>query len=290
MENNKSWLKLDKIPIIPGLSIRIPSVGEVLENEKAYYSVSSSLTAIPFTYMVQLDDMGIDYTTINDWDLFRMMFCSYSNQIVVYEQKIYELKNKMAAMPENSQDYVECALMIRYLQNQIDEIGINLVFDDLKMSGVFNGRIIGFTSIKNENGEDILYNPATDVSINSLVHMDIANAIRKVNLYKKLKHKPGNEHARKYLLKKERRKQKRNAKKPYEPYLENMVVALVNTNEFPYDYDSCMDLSIYRLNQSFRQIQHKIAFDKTMIGVYAGTVDVSKMTDKDRLSWIQTTL
>ena len=87
-------------------------------------------------------------------------------------------------------------------------------------------------------------------------------------------------------MEKERKKQKRNAKKPYEPYLERLVIALVNTSEFPYDYESCMDLSIYKFNQSFKQIQQKITFDNTMIGVYAGTVDTSKMSNKDALSWI----
>ena len=47
-----------------------------------------------------------------------------------------------------------------------------------------------------------------------------------------------------------------------------------------------MDLSIYRFNLSVRQIQKKIAFDNTMIGIYAGSVDTSKLTDKDALSWI----
>ena len=47
-----------------------------------------------------------------------------------------------------------------------------------------------------------------------------------------------------------------------------------------------MELSIYKFNQSFNQIQHKIAFDNTMVGVYAGTVDTSKMINKDILSWI----
>ena len=88
------------------------------------------------------------------------------------------------------------------------------------------------------------------------------------------------------MLEKERRKQKRNAKKAYEPYLEKLVIALVNTSEFPYDYNSCMDLSIYRFNQSFKQIQQKITFDNTMIGVYAGTIDTSKLSNKDALSWI----
>ena len=102
----------------------------------------------------------------------------------------------------------------------------------------------------------------------------------------KIRARPGNESARKYLLEKERRKQKHNAHKAYEPYLEKLVIALVNTSEFPYDYDSCMELSIFRFNQSFRQIQHKIQFDNTMIGVYAGTVDTTKLSSKSALSWI----
>ncbi len=114
----------------------------------------------------------------------------------------------------------------------------------------------------------------------------IADIIRKINLIEKVSYKPGNESAKKYLLEKERKKLKRNTKKQYEPYLEKLVISLVNTSEFPYDYDSCMDLSIYRFNQSFKQIQHKIAFDNTMIGVYAGTVDTSKLGNKDALTWI----
>ena len=77
MENKKSWLNLSSIDIIPNLSIRIPTVGEILEDEFAYYSIVSSLTATPFQYMVQLDDMGVDYTKITDYDLFRMLFPFY---------------------------------------------------------------------------------------------------------------------------------------------------------------------------------------------------------------------
>ena len=105
-------------------------------------------------------------------------------------------------------------------------------------------------------------------------------------MFEKVKSKPGNESAKRYLLEKERKRLKRNANKKTEPYLEKLVIALVNTNEFSFDYDTCMDLSIYRFNQSFKQIQHKINFDNTMTGVYSGTIDTSKMNNKDSLSWI----
>lgn len=237
MENRKSWLKLSSVQVPDTkLSIRIPTVGEILEDEQNYYNIISSLTASPYQYMVQLNDVfHIDYTTITDYELFMMLFSAY-------------------------------------LQSDLF-----IVFGDLNISDF---------KIKTDNQKDILMSPSSGIEINEKVYNDLANIIRKINLLEKVNYKPGNESAKKYLLEKERKKQKRNAKKPYEPYLEKIVIALVNTSEFPYDYDSCMDLSIYRFNQSFKQIQHKIAFDKTMIGVYAGTVDTSKLSNKDTLTWI----
>ena len=237
MENNRSLLNATSVDIVPNLSIRIPTVGEILEDEDKYYGIVSSLTATPFQYMVQLDDMGIDFTTITDYQLFMMLFPMYAKS------------------------------------------DLSLLFGDLDTSdfGIY---------INQQDNSQVIYSPNNNIIIDELIYNDLADTIRKINLFEKVKSKPGNESARKYLLEKERKKQKRNAKKPKEPYLEKLVIALVNTSEFPYNYETCMDLSIYKFNQSFKQIQQKITFDNTMIGVYAGTVDTSKMTNKDALSWI----
>lgn len=237
IDHRKSFLKLSSVEIVPGLSVRIPTVGEILEDESSYYSIVSSLTATPFQYMVQLDDMGIDYTKVTDYELFKMLFPMYTKS------------------------------------------DLSIVFGNLSISdfGIYEDK---------QNHTQVLYSPGSRILIDEDVYHDLADVIRKINLLERVKAKPGNESARKYLLEKERKKQSRREKKPYEPYLEKLVTALVNTSEFPYDYDACMDLSIYRFNQSFRQIQHKIAFDNTMIGVYAGTVDTAKLSNKDALSWI----
>lgn len=63
-------------PINDSIHIVIPTVGEVLENEDEYYDMVSLFTAMPIDMMVQLDDVGIDFTTINEWDLFLLMFSS----------------------------------------------------------------------------------------------------------------------------------------------------------------------------------------------------------------------
>ena len=237
MENKKSLLNAKSVEIIPNLSLNIPTVGEILEDEEHYYSLVSSLTATPFQYMVQLDDMGIDFTQITDYQLFMMLFPIYAQS------------------------------------------DLSLIFGDLDTSD-FN------VYINQDDDSQVIYSPSNNIVIDELVYNDLSDMMRKINLFEKVKSKPGNESARKYLLEKERKKQKRNAKKPRFPYLEKMVIALVNTSEFPYNYETCMDLSIYKFNQSLQQIQRKIAFDNKMVGVYAGTVDTSKMADKDALSWI----
>lgn len=237
MENKKGLLNKTSVEIVPNLIVRIPTVGEIIDDEDKYYRIVSSLTASPFQYMVQLDDVGIDYTKITDYQFFMKIFPDYAKS------------------------------------------DLSIIFGDLDTSDFE-------IYVNRQDNSQVIYSPSNDIKIDELVYNDLADTIRKINLFEKQTHKPGNEHARKYLIDKERKKQKRNAKKQKEPFLEKMVIALVNTSEFPYNYETCMDLSIYKFNQSLKQIQHKIAFDNTMIGVYAGTIDMSKMDNKDILSWI----
>lgn len=237
MENRKSLLNSSSIKIAPNFSLKIPTVGEILEDEYSYYNIAYALTASPFQYMVQLDDIGVDYTKITDYELFKILF----------------------------------------LMNKKNDL--SLLFGDLDISQ-FD------VYLDEQTKNETLYNPQNDITIDELVYNNLADLIRKINLFEKVKSKPGNESAKKYLLDKERKRLKRNLKKKPEPYLEKLVIALVNTNEFSFNYDSCMNLSIYRFNQSFKQIQHKIMFDNTMTGVYSGAIDTSKMNNKDSLSWI----
>ena len=238
----KSLLKCNKVDIPDSkISIRIPTVGEILEDEETYYSILSSLTAVPYQYMVQLEDnFHIDFTTITDYQLFTMLFPTFART------------------------------------------DLSIIFGDLYTSDyqtIVNPSNSTFLISSEHNGDDY--------QINEMTYNYIVETLRKINGLERFKYKPGNQSAKEYLLDKERKKQKRNANKPYEPYLEKLVIALCNSPEFKYDYEETMELSIYKFNQSFKQIQTRVTFDNTMIGVYAGTVDTSKMTDKSCLSWLQ---
>lgn len=240
MENKKSLLKLSSIEIIPNLSIRIPSVGEILENEQNYYNLITSLTATPFQFMVQLDDMGIDFTKITDYELFLMLFPSFAQG------------------------------------------DMSILFGETDFSDI--------SVCKNkQNNTLVLYSQKNDITIDEFIYTQIADCIRKINNLERENRTSGNDEAKEFRIRLERKKQKRNSKKTYEPYLEKLVIALVNRPEFKYNYEEVEDLTIYQFNQSFKQIQTSISFDNTMIGVYAGTIDTSKIKDKSSLSWIPIT-
>lgn len=233
-----------EVEITPKLKLRVPSVGDVLNNENSYFSLISVLTASPFQYMVQLDDIGIDYSTITDYEMFLIFFPVYA------------------------------------------QYDISILFGNIntKDFGVYKN---------NFNGMNIIYSPSQDIVIDELVYNQMASVIRKMNHLKKDRRKPANEAARDYLLNRERKRlQHLEQRKQYQDYseseFEKLVVALVNQDNFKYDYESVKNLSIYNFYQSFKQIQTKITFDNTMRGVYAGTIDTKKIQDRSCLSWIPT--
>lgn len=223
-------------PINDNITISIPTVGEVIDNEDIYYSCISMIVSTPYDMMVQLDDAGIDFTKISCWDLFCLLF--------------------------------------RSLQG----MDTHLIFGDLDISKFK-------TAISNQNGNVILVNEESGVIIDKAVHDQIATFLRGMLHIEKSNKKPGNEEARKYLIERNRKKQKRHKKKEQGSQMENLIVALVNTSEFPYNYDTVRELTIYQFYSSLHQIMHKIKFDNTMIGCYAGTVKASDLDQRD-LTWI----
>ena len=68
-----------ELPITTKISVRIPTIGEILEDEGAYYTAVTMLTSMPIDMMVELDRIGVDYTTITEYELFLAMFSALKN-------------------------------------------------------------------------------------------------------------------------------------------------------------------------------------------------------------------
>jgi hypothetical protein len=62
------------VSVCEGLDIYIPTVGEIYNNERDYYTTLCTLTAVPYDMMSELDDIGVDFTTLDDFGLFLLNF------------------------------------------------------------------------------------------------------------------------------------------------------------------------------------------------------------------------
>ena len=74
MREPTQLLYKSEIPINDHISVRIPTLREIISKQDDYYTLVNILTAMPIDMMVELDDLGIDFTEINDYDLFLMFF------------------------------------------------------------------------------------------------------------------------------------------------------------------------------------------------------------------------
>ena len=226
----------DSFDINDKIHVMIPKVGAILRDEDGYYSLVSTLTAMPRDMMVQLDDYGIDCTTINEYDLFLMLF------------------------------------------NGMREQDTSLIFGDLDLT-LFE------PAVNESNDTLVLLDRKNDIVIDRAIHNKIALVMRTIHHLEKNTRKPANEESKKYLLERERLKQARNKKKKHESQLEQLIVAMVNTKEFKYDYEGTRELSIYQFNQSVRQIINKVDYDNRMIGIYTGNLNAKELSQDD-LNWL----
>lgn len=223
-------------PINANISVCIPTVGEVLAQEDEYNSMVSLLTAMPMDLMVQLDDIGVDFEKINEYELFLLVF------------------------------------------NTIREMDTSLIFGDLDLTH--------FSPVINPAANMIvLRDPESGIVIDQAAQTMIATVLRKIHGLEKNIKRPANKEARDYLMKREREKMKRRSRRKTESALEQYIVALVNTAQFPYDFESVKNLSIYQFNESLRQIVRKDDIDHRLNGIYAGTLDAKKISSSD-LNWL----
>lgn len=223
-------------PINDSIKIAIPSVGEILENENEYYNLVSILTAMPVDLMVQLDDIGIDFTSINEYDLFLLIFPSLKSQ------------------------------------------DVSLIFGDLDLSK--------FEMAQNQqNGNLVLRNEADGITIDRAIHGQIATALRKIHHLDKNRRKPANPEAKEYMLKRAREKMRRNKNHKQLSQLESLIIAMVNTEQYKYDFEGTRNLSIFQFNECVRQIVKKVDYDNRMYGIYAGTINPKEL-NQDDLNWL----
>lgn len=228
------------------ITIYNPYIYEVKDfGENLYNQVLHIFTRKPYDIAVELDDKGIDYQSITDWDLF------YSSITSVPIEYTCILFGKI--------DFTE-------FEQYINE----------------------------ENGMKVLVNRYDhNFRIDEAIYREIVTYLRYMHfISEKVEYDVGNNMAKKFLIDRMRRKQKKilndyeSGRTKKQSNISNMIKYCVNNANFKYDYSSVMNIKLNLLFESYYFIVHGNERDNVLSGVYHGTIDTTKMKDKSILDII----
>ena len=269
--------EVDDLKIYRGSDIRItdkiivtqPTIDQIIEfGEKGYFSTVHTLTGVGADFKWQLwDYFGIDYTQIDDFELFKKMICG----ILSSKKKIYkELKEH----PEQYEDHIN-----KMTEEDWEELLFNpvsLVLKDLDFAD--------FEEYESDkNNETILYDKEHDITIDRFVYARMVDAIRKIHGFKRNNEMPGNEMTKMDLIEDARDAAMMASQKEYKSVLKPLISALaVKTGQL--GSESIWNTKVNMFFDAIKRV-NKIQ-DATLLlqGAYSGFASL-KGVDKTRLDW-----
>lgn len=261
---NQSLLDLKTFKIRDWISIKIPTLGEY-RKLKNISELVNMFTTTPSAHMIELDDMGIDFTQISDYEFFLKLF-----------DTAFVKPQVLMTCDMSDDDKIN-------LLSTLQIIDSNELFDCVDFNSCYIDNENGLKTIKDAEGNQI---------IDEFIYMQISSALCEIFNVKKYKRKPGNNTAKEYILEREREKaemaKRRNKQlQMSDDILDGEIVALVCHPGFPYDFDSINNISIYNFYACIKQVIKKDQYDKLVTGAYSGfgTVKLDKLPE-DKLNWL----
>lgn len=251
MDENK--LEIDKLQILRGKPIKIsdlltiyqPTLDQITDvGEQKVLNTLWMMCSCAWDMPSAFDDMGIDFMSVSDWEFFIQTVQSFplENTRLIFGDLDFQ-KLKPMSFTQNEDD----------TEPQIVLVNIEPM-------------TIG----------DITYQPAQYIFTEQM-YRDMIPYVREMIGFQHKGRKAGNRATAKILIMDDRRQRNRHKNDKYESMFHNGIISLVNTEEFPYTYETAFDLTMYQFTKSLIQIQGKKQACAMLQGSMSGFVDTSKI-------------
>lgn len=269
--------EIDDLKIYRGKDIRItdkiivtqPTIDQIIEfGEKEYFQTVHYLTGVGADFKWQLwDYFGIDYTQIDDYELFKkLIWKSLSSKKYIYKE-LTENRDKYEEELKKITEEDLAAMLVNPL---------SLVLKDIDLADFEE-----YESDKNH--ETILYDKEHDITIDRFIYAQIVDAVRKIHGFKRNNQIPANEITKMDLIDDARDEAIVASKKPYKSILKPLISALVvKTGQL--GSDSIWNTKINMFFDSIKRISKIQDAELLLQGAYSGFASL-KGVDKTRLEW-----
>lgn len=263
--------KGDDIQIAPGVIVTQPTLAQITEfGEKEYFNAVHTVTASGADLKWQLwDNMHVDYTKIEDYDLFLQYIW-----MAVSSKKALQ-RGLMAAIAEGGDES-----LTEIPPELMDAMNFNpmaLVLKDLDFAD--------FIPCKNEaTGETVLYDAQRDITVDRIVYTRMVEVIRKIHGLKRNNEIPGNDYTKEILIEEARDAAKAAENKPFKSVLKPMISALTVRCGLCGD-ERIWNMPIGMFLDNIRRSLKIQDADSLMHGAYSGFANLSGV-DKKRFDWL----
>ena len=245
--------KIDKLRMLRGAPIKFsdlltlyqPTLGQIADaGEQRFLNVLWMMCSCAWDMPAAFDDMGIDFMTVSDWEFFIRTVRGFSTEDT---KLVFGDLDFSKLLPMN------------FKQNEDDtESQIVLVNAETMMA------------------YGVEYQPL-QYMLTEQMYKDMIPYVREMIGFQHKGRKAANRATAKILIMDDRKQRARHKDDPYESMFHNGIISLVNTEEFPYTYESVFDLTIYQFTKSLIQIQGKKQACAMLQGSMSGFMDTSKI-------------
>ena len=257
------------IPITDKIIVTQPTIGQIVDfGEKRYFQAVHCLTGVGADFKWQLwDYYNTDYTTIDDFELFKKMIChSLASKKHIYKE-LTENRDKYSEQLKNISEEDLAEMLINPLSLILKDID----FADFKE----------YESDKNP--ETILYDVEHDITIDRFVYTRMVDAVRKIHGFKRNNQLPANERTKMDLIEDARDEAMMASQKEYKSVLKPLISALaVKTGQL--GGDSIWNTKINMFFDSIKRVNKIQDAELLLQGAYSGFASL-KDVDRSRLDW-----
>lgn len=238
----------DDIHITDEITIHQPTLNEICDyGEKTYFSMVYSLTSTGADLKWQLDELGVDYTQISDYQLF------YSILVKSWKKE-------------------QTSILFGEL--------------DLQCFQLFTRNAETDESVKEDSDEVILYDQEHDIVIDERIYRCITDSLRLIHGTKRNDQLPANESTKRILIEDAREEYHKSMKNPCRSTLKNLISSMVNWEGFKYDHTSVWSMKIHPFMDSVRRTNKIKNANLLLQSGYSGFGINLQTIKKEELDWM----
>ena len=246
-------MEVDRLKLLRGKPIKIsdlltiyqPTIGEIEEvGEQKVFNTLWLMCSCAWDMPSAFADMGIDFMSVSDWEFFIQTIQSSSLELtrLVFGDLDFQ-KLRPMKLKKNEDDTEPQIVLVNIEPMQIG---------------------------------DIVYEPAQYIFTEQM-YQEMIPYVREMIGFQHKGRKAKNKTTAQILVMDDRKQRARHKDEPYESMFHNGIISLVNTEEFPYTYETVFDITMYQFTKSLIQIQGKKQACAMLQGSMSGFVDTSKI-------------